>query len=212
MRDLAAYAASNAAVVDMRYRIAPQRIRIGLDGQRRAAGESDTGVIARADIGIDAETLTHHALAFLGHPLQNGGHAPLSIQFALTFRDDDLRPLVLRRQSLAQRADALLHLVRMYRPHPFHSHAAHCALDRIPALAILYVRPRRGNVLAAGRRGITVVHDARDGIALIEPRFPNAAVKAVVPDPAVAHDRYRAFAPLTAAQGRGAGRAQSIAH
>src|SRR5882672_1135960 len=169
-------------------------------------------MIARTHIGIDAETLAHHPLALLDHLPENRRHAPGSIQLALAFRDDDLGSLVRRRQRLTQRVDALLHLVRLHRPHPFDAHAAHGALDRVVALSILHLRPRRWDVLAAGCRGVAVIHDDRDGIVLIEHGISNAAGQAVVPKTAVPHDRYRAFAALAAAQGRPARGTQPITH
>src|SRR5882724_2438036 len=169
-------------------------------------------MVAGAHIGIDAETLASHALAVLDHLPQNGRHAPASIQLALALRDDDLGSLVRRRQRLTQRVYALLHLVRLNRPHPLDAHAAHRALDRIPALSILYVRPRGWDVLTAGGRGVAVVHDDSDGIMLIEDGISNAAGQAVVPEAAVPHDRYRALAALAAAQGRPARGTQTVSH
>src|SRR6266404_6137268 len=98
-------------------------------------------MVAGAHIGIDAETLAHHALAVLDHLPEDGRLAPASIQLALALRDDDLGSLVRRRQRLTQRVDALLHLVRLNRPHPFNTHTADRALDRIPALSTLDIRP-----------------------------------------------------------------------
>ena len=98
-------------------------------------------MVAGTDVGIDAETLAHHPLAVFDHLPKDGRHAPGSIQLALAFRDDDLGSLVRRRQGLAQRVDALLHLIRLNRPHPLDADAAHGALDRIVGLSILYVGP-----------------------------------------------------------------------
>src|SRR5882762_4091998 len=202
MRDFAADAATDAAVVDVRHRIAPQRIGIGLDRERGTAGEPNARMVAGTYVGIDAETLAHHPLALLDHLPKNGRHAPGSIQLTLAFRDDYLGSLVRRRQGLAQRVDALLHLVRLNRPHPLDADAAHRALDRIVGLSILRLRPRRWDVLTTGRRGVAVIHDDHDGIVLIEDGISNTAGQAVVPEAAVPHDRYRALAPLAAAQRR----------
>src|ERR1700686_563771 len=169
-------------------------------------------MVAGTHIGIDAETLAYHALAVLDLLPGGGGQTPGSIQLALAFRNDDLGSLVRRRPGLTQRVDARLHLVRLNPPHPFNSHAAHRALDRIPALSILYVRPRGRDVLTAGGRGVAVVHDDRHGIMLIEDGISNAAGQAVVPEAAVSHDRYRALAALAAAQCRPARGTQTISH
>src|SRR5258708_9603774 len=131
MRDFAADAATDTAVVDVRHRIAPQRIGIGLDRERGTAGEPNARMISGAYVGIDAETLAHHPLALLDHLPKNGRHAPGSIQLALAFRDDHLGSLVRRRQRLAHRAASLLHLVPLHLPHPLHPHPAPPALTRI---------------------------------------------------------------------------------
>src|SRR5216683_5050481 len=169
-------------------------------------------MVAGAHIGIDAESLAYHALAVLDHLPENGRHAPGSIQLALAFRDDDLGSLVRRGQRLTQRVDALLHLVRLNRPHPLNPHASHRALDRIVTLSILHFRPRRWDVLTTGRRGVAVINDDRDGIVPIEYGISNAAGQPVVPEAAVPHDRYRAFAALAATQGRPARGTQTISH
>src|ERR1700719_2775471 len=169
-------------------------------------------MVARTHVGIDPETLAYDALAVLYHLPEYGGHAPGPVQLALAFRDDDFRSLVRRGQRLSQCVDALLHLVRLHRPHPFDAHATHRALDRIPAFAILYIRPRGWNVLPAGGRGVAVIHDDGDRIVLIEYRISDAAGQTVVPEAAVSHDRYRALAPSPPAQSRPARRAQPIAH
>ena len=64
MRDLTAKAATDTVVVDLRDRVFAQRIGIGRYGQRRTSREPDAGVVAGADVGIDAEPCAHHTLAF----------------------------------------------------------------------------------------------------------------------------------------------------
>ena len=54
MRDLAAQAAADAAFDHRRHRIGAQRIGIGLHRQRRAARQPDAGMVAGADLVVDA--------------------------------------------------------------------------------------------------------------------------------------------------------------
>ena len=89
--DLAAQPAADAGVDHLGDRLAPQRIGIGRDRQRRAAGEPDAGMIAGAGVGIDAEALAHHALAALRGLAQQRPDAALLVQHAFRLRDDDLR-------------------------------------------------------------------------------------------------------------------------
>ena len=56
-RDLAAIAAADAGIVDRRNGIVAQRIVELLHRQRRAAGEPDAGMVAGADVLVDAEAL-----------------------------------------------------------------------------------------------------------------------------------------------------------
>ena len=62
-RHLATIAAADTIVVDGGDRIVLQRIVGMLDRQRWAAGQTDTRVIAGANIFIDAEAFLHHPLA-----------------------------------------------------------------------------------------------------------------------------------------------------
>src|SRR4051812_626909 len=50
VRVLAAQATAHAAVDHRRDRFAPQRVRVVLDGERRATGQADARVIARAGV------------------------------------------------------------------------------------------------------------------------------------------------------------------
>src|SRR5690606_6389734 len=61
--DLAAIAAADTGIVDRRHRIVAERIVELLHGERRAAGEADAGVVAGADILVDAEARTDDALS-----------------------------------------------------------------------------------------------------------------------------------------------------
>ena len=102
-RDLAAIAAADAAIVDRGDRIVLERIVGVLHRQRRAAGEPDTGVVAGADVLVDAEALLHHALARLD-ALPNSGRTRRCL---FSMHSDEATmifgPFGLGRQRLAQR-------------------------------------------------------------------------------------------------------------
>src|SRR6185312_2543422 len=69
VRDLAAQAAADAALIDVRHGVAAQRIGVRLHRQRRAARKPDAGMVAGADRVVDAVARLGDALAarqFLG--------------------------------------------------------------------------------------------------------------------------------------------------
>src|SRR6185437_11854709 len=78
--DLAAIAAANAAIVDRRHRIVLQGVRGWLDGERGATGQTDAGVVAGADILVDAVALAHHASAALHRLGEQRLLTPLAIE------------------------------------------------------------------------------------------------------------------------------------
>src|SRR3954470_21269765 len=53
VRDLAAQAAADAGVEHSRDWVGTQRVGVGLDRQRRTAGEADAGVVAGAGVRVD---------------------------------------------------------------------------------------------------------------------------------------------------------------
>ena len=71
------------------------------DRERRATRETNAGMIARAGVGIDAETLAHDALAALDRRAHLRAHAPLLVEHAFGLGDDDLRALFRRRQRFS---------------------------------------------------------------------------------------------------------------
>src|SRR5262249_26255659 len=79
---LSAIAAADTIIVDRRHRIVLQRIVRVLDRQRRTAGESDAGVIAGADVLVDAEALLDHPLAVLHRLGELRLYAALLVQHA----------------------------------------------------------------------------------------------------------------------------------
>src|SRR5262249_50669315 len=80
--NLAAIAAADAGLVDRRHGIVAQRIIELLHAERGASRQSDAGMIAGADILIDAETRLHHALAVMDRLGQKRPLAPLLIEHA----------------------------------------------------------------------------------------------------------------------------------
>src|SRR5262249_23620632 len=62
VRHLATHPTADAGVIDMRDRVAPQRVGVGAHREGRTPREADARVIARAGVRIDAEALAHHAL------------------------------------------------------------------------------------------------------------------------------------------------------
>src|SRR6185437_17167283 len=103
MCDLAAKAAADAALDDARHGVAAQGIGVGLHGQRRAAGEADAGMIARADLVIDAIARLDHALAALELRRLLAAQPALARELAFAIGDDDLEPALGRAHRLLQR-------------------------------------------------------------------------------------------------------------
>src|ERR1700676_2229388 len=68
MRHFSAQSASHATLDDRGDGIFSERIRIGCDRKRRAAGQPDAGVIASASVSVYAELQTHHTFSFLLSP------------------------------------------------------------------------------------------------------------------------------------------------
>ena len=104
VRDLPAQAAADAVVVDVGDRIGAQRVLVRLEGERRAAGEADAGVVAGAHLRIDPEAGAHDALARRRLARHLRPDAALAGELALAVGDDHLEALVLGAHRLAQRA------------------------------------------------------------------------------------------------------------
>src|ERR1700731_4343225 len=81
-RYLAAIATADAIIVDGRNRVVLERIVGMFDRERRTAGQPDTGVIAGADVLVDAETLAHHALPVAHRFLEQRFHPALLVEHA----------------------------------------------------------------------------------------------------------------------------------
>ena len=132
MRHFAAKAASHATIDHRGHGIFSQRIGIFRDGQRRAAGEPDAGVVAGASVGIDAEAFAHHAPALARGTLRRRFLAPLPVEHALALRDDHLGAFFGGGQRLAQHVAHRRHIVGAGDcANPLHADAAHGIGDRL---------------------------------------------------------------------------------
>ncbi len=139
-------------------------------------------------------------------------HAALLVEHAFGGGDDDLRPLVLRRQRLAQSVAHPADVVgAVDLPHPVRADALDRVDDAVVGLAARIERARGGNVLPAGRGRIKVVDDERHAVVLVEHGVADRGGQAIVPEAAVAEHRDRTLARRHV-EGRGRGRAQAVAH
>ena len=80
---LAAIAATDTGLIDRRYGIVTQQVRRLLQRKRWASRQADAGMIAGADILIDAELLADDALSRLDCLVDQRSDATLLVQHAL---------------------------------------------------------------------------------------------------------------------------------
>ena len=83
LRNLPAIAATDAILIDKGHRIVFQRIVGMFERQGRTAREADAGVIASANVGVDAEFLANHAFARAHRLGEHRTNAALLVQHAL---------------------------------------------------------------------------------------------------------------------------------
>ena len=129
MRDLAAQPAADAALDHGGDRIAAQRIRIGLDGERRTARKPDAGVVAGAQRIVDAVARPHHALAAREPAGILRAHTPLPRQLAFAVRDDHLEAVLGAAHRLLEGLDHGGDGVGAHLAQPVHAERAQRALD-----------------------------------------------------------------------------------
>src|SRR6185312_16981513 len=167
-RHLTAQATADAAVVHVRHGIAAQRVGAGLHHQRRATGEPDAGVIAGADLVVDAEARAYHPPAGLeiGGDLRTD--AALAGELALAVGDDHLQALLLRAHRLAQGLEHGADVVGPDSAQPVHAHRLQGRGDVGRRLAVTAIARGVGNELRAGRRRVAVLHDDQHAVASIE--------------------------------------------
>ena len=194
--------AADAAIVDIRHRVLPQRVRIGLDGQRRTSGNTYTGMVASAGLTIDHETRPPGALPVLDRLVEQRFDAPLPIEHALALGDDHLQTGLGACQRLPQGLFHVFNTVSADRADPLDPGPATGLVDRllvVPNGAVgvdgcgdnLVGLNQRGDVLPAGGRGITIVDDDQQAIVLVEHSAGHTTGQPVVPEPAVTHDTNR---------------------
>src|SRR5262245_11862201 len=191
MRDLTAQTAADAVVVDVRHRIAAQRIRIGLNGQRRTAREPDARVVTGAYLGIDPVARAHHALAGGAAARQFGPNTTLPRQLTFTVGDDDLQAVLAAAHRLAQAVGHRPDAIAAHALDPAHADTSQRRLDVKTPAAALYIRRAGQNILLAGGAGVTVVDQHQNRVIAVENRAGNAGQQAVVPKAAIAHDADR---------------------
>src|SRR5690606_18768970 len=100
---LTAITTAHTALVDGSDGIVAQWIVQLLDRQGRAARQAHAGMVARADVLIDAEARFDDALAGLHRRRDDRLFAPLPVEHAFRRGDDDLGTLLRCRQSFLQR-------------------------------------------------------------------------------------------------------------
>src|SRR6185369_1723747 len=121
MRILAAQPAADAAVEHGGDRVDLERVAAVLDRERRAAREPDARVVARARVLVDAVLDAHAALALALELRAPRLHAPLTLELALAFGDDDLEAGEVGRERLLERRAHLRDVVARHRAHPAHA-------------------------------------------------------------------------------------------
>ena len=210
MGDFAAQPAADAAFDHGRHRIGAQRIGIGLDGQRRTSGQPDAGMIAGANVVVDAVARFHHALAALELLGIFGAHAALAHQHAFAVGDDHLEPALGGAHRLLQRVRHFRDAVGAHRAQPLDAERAQRLLDADAGRRAAAVGLARRQILLAGGRGVAVLHHDQNAVALVEHVGGDAGDQAVVPEAAVAHDRDRALVHVRADRG-GAGQRHAVA-
>ena len=210
MRDFAAQAAADAAFDHGRHRIGAQRIGVGLDGERRAAGQPDAGMVAGADFIVDAKARLHHALAALELVGIRGADAALPRQHAFAIGDDDLEPMLGRAHGFLQRLHHFGHAVGVHGAQPSDAERAQSLFNGDAGRRAAAVRRARRQILLTGGRGVAVLHHDQHAVALVEHVRGDAGDQAVVPKTAVAHDRDRAVCHVRA-DGSGAGERHAVA-
>ena len=135
MGHLAADAAPDTTVDDGCYRILSQGVGVVLDGQRRATGQPDAGMIAGAGVFINTEALPHVAFLLFKQVSYLRPDAPLPVKLAFSFCHDEFRTLVPGGHGLSQGMQGFLDIVGMDFPDPSHARAFERIDDGHPVLA-----------------------------------------------------------------------------
>ena len=135
MGHLAADAATDATVDDRCYRILSQGVGVVLDGQRRATGQPDAGMVAGAGVFINTEALPHVAFLLFKQVPYLRFDPPLTVKLAFSFRHDEFRTLGPGGHGLSQGMQGFLDIVGMHLTDPSHTRALERIDDGHPVLA-----------------------------------------------------------------------------
>ena len=199
MGRLPAEPAADTLVVNEGHRVRLERVAVGADGQGRAGGNTDAGMIPGTGVGVDPEAGAYHTFALLEHFTLGGFFPPLDGQHAFTLGDDDFQPLGAGVQGLPEHFHPFGNLVGVDRPDPFHPEPLERG-DHVHSRRLeLGVGSGRRNVLGAGGGGVAVVHNHQYPVVAVEDRACDPGGQAVVPESSVPHDRDHVFP----AEGRG---------
>src|SRR5262249_23951506 len=151
------------------HRLAPQRIGVWRERQRRAPRQPNAGVVDGAGVRIDAKALAHHALAAFHSFAHEPPPAALLVEHAFGLGGDYPGAFARRGRRLlggfAHFADVVG--ARDGAP-PVDADAAHGLLDRVLGRAHAVVGGGGRHVLPAGRRRVAVVDHDQDVVALVE--------------------------------------------
>src|SRR5262249_34975726 len=138
-------------------RVAAQRIGIGLDRERRTAGEPDAGMVAGADLLVDSEPDLDHPPAALELLGLLGAHAALAGELALAVGNDHLESALGRAHGRFERPRHLRDAVAAHRAQPFDPERAQRLLDAGSGLGAEAAGGARGEILLAGGGGVAVL-------------------------------------------------------
>ena len=200
--DLAAQTAADAALDHGCHRIAAQRIGIGLDRERGTAGEPDAGMVAGANLVIDAEAHPHHALAAFELIGILRAHAALARELAFAVGDDDLEAALRGAHGLFQGLGHLGDAVAAHRAQPLDPERAQGLLDGHAGRGADAVGGARRQILLTGGGGVTVLHHDQHAVAFVEQVRGDAGDEPVMPEAPVAHDGDRAAVHIGRDRGR----------
>src|SRR6266478_1309561 len=165
-----------------------KRIAGGFNGERRAARQSNAGMIAGAGRFIHTEPGSHHAPALL----ELGGcyrlFAALTRQHALAVGNHDPKSLAASQDRALERIDDFADAVGGDIFNPFNADAAQRFLQVHLAGLVARIRARRRDVLMSCRRRISILENDKDTFVFVEDMIGDACRQPLMPESAIAHD------------------------
>ena len=135
MGHLAAHAAADATVDDIRHGVLSERVRVILDSERRAPGQPDAGMIAGAGVFINTEALPHVAFLLFKQVPYLRFDSPLAVKLAFSLRHDEFGAFRPGSHGLPQGMQGFLDVIGMDFPDPPHAGALERIDDGHPVLA-----------------------------------------------------------------------------